>query len=76
MLRLSLASFLSKGAGVGPVCAYIAAWGMIGINRIIVWELPILGPRIVAVRVLASIAFPPLIGLLSGWLFRHFRYHA
>ncbi|MBI2104985.1 MAG: permease [Candidatus Omnitrophica bacterium] len=69
-----LASFLSKGATVGPVCAYIAAWALIGLNRIIIWELPILGPQIALVRLLASAGFPPLIGWLAAWLFRAFRF--
>jgi uncharacterized membrane protein YraQ (UPF0718 family) len=69
-----LASFLSKGAGVGPVCAYIAAWALLGLNRLIVWELPILGPQIALVRFLASAAVPPLVGGLAAWLFRAFRF--
>ena len=69
-----LASFLSKGAGVGPVCAYIAAWALIGLNRFIVWELPILGPQIAFVRFLASAAVPPFIGWLAAWLFRACRF--
>jgi uncharacterized membrane protein YraQ (UPF0718 family) len=69
-----LASFLTKGAAVGPVCAYIAAWALIGLNRIVVWELPILGPRFVLVRVLASIAVPPLVGSLAAWLYRLLRF--
>lgn len=67
-----LASFLSKGAGVGPVCAYVAAWALLGLNRFFVWELPILTPRIACVRFLASVAFPPLIGWIGGWLYRLF----
>ena len=69
-----LASFLSKGAAVGPVCAYIAAWALIGLNRFVVWELPILGPQIALVRFLASAGVPPLVGWLAGWLFRAFRF--
>ena len=65
-----LASFLSKGAAPGPVCAYIAAWALIGLNRFLVWELPILGPKIAGVRFLASVGFPPLIGWIGGLLFR------
>ena len=67
-----LASFLSKGAGVGPVCAYIAAWALIGLNRFFVWELPILGPKVAMARFLASLAFPPLIGWLGGSIYRLF----
>jgi uncharacterized membrane protein YraQ (UPF0718 family) len=69
-----LASFLAKGAAVGPVCAYIAAWALIGVNRLLVWELPILGPRVTLVRFLASVGIPPVIGCLGGWLYRVFRF--
>lgn len=65
-----LASFLSKGAAVGPVCAYIAAWALIGLNRFFVWELPILGPNVALVRFAASMGLPPLVGWLGGWLYR------
>lgn len=68
-----LASFLSKGAAIGPVCAYIAAWALIGLNRLLVWELPILGPQVALVRFLASMWLPPLIGWVSGWLARLLR---
>ena len=65
-----VASFLSKGAGVGPVCAYISAWALIGLNRFFVWELPILGPHISLARFVASVWVPPLIGWASGSLYR------
>ena len=71
-----LASFLSKGAAVGPICAYVAAWALLGLNRFFVWELPILGPRIALVRFLASAGIPPLIGWLSSLLFRAFHFSA
>jgi uncharacterized membrane protein YraQ (UPF0718 family) len=70
-----LASFIAKGAGIGPICAYIAAWALIGVNRFLVWELPILGPRVALVRFAVSLAFPPVIGLLCGWLYRLLRLH-
>ena len=65
-----VASFLSKGAGVGPVCAYIAAWALIGLNRFLVWELPILGPQVSLARFIASAWVPPLIGWMGGWIHR------
>ena len=65
-----LASFVSKGAAEGPVCAYIAAWSLIGFNRWIIWELPLLGPKIACARFLASLGFPPLIGWVSALLSR------
>jgi uncharacterized membrane protein YraQ (UPF0718 family) len=71
-----LASFLAKGAGVGPICAYITAWSLIGLNRFLVWELPILGPQVALVRLAVAVAFPPLLGGLSGWLYRVLRFPA
>lgn len=65
-----LASFLSKGASVGAICAYVAAWALLGINRIVVWELPILGPKVTLARVLSSLLVPPIVGWAGGWLYR------
>ena len=61
-----LASLLSKGAGVGPVCAYVAAWALLGLNRFLVWELPILGFQIAVSRLLSSIWVPPLVGWMGA----------
>ncbi len=60
-----LASLIVKGAAIGPVCAYIAAWALLGVHRILIWEAPILGWRFVLVRVAACVVFPPLAGLLA-----------
>lgn len=68
-----LASFLAKGAGVGPVCAYIAAWALLGLNRFLVWELPILGSQIALARLASSVWFPPIIGWFGATLYRFFR---
>jgi len=68
-----LASFLSKGAAVGPICAYISAWSLLGLSRFIVWELPILGYKVALARFAASAALPPLIGWVAGTLYRFWR---
>lgn len=68
-----LASFLAKGAGVGPVCAYIAAWALLGLNRFLVWELPILGSQIALARLIASVWFPPFIGWFGQTVYRLMR---
>jgi len=69
-----LASFLSKGASVGPVCAYVAAWALLGVNRFLVWELPILGPQVAVSRLVASLWFPPLIGWMGALLYQQMRH--
>ena len=64
-----LAAFLSKGAGVGPVSAYVAAWALLGLQRFLVWELPILGSQFALARFSASLVFPVIIGWIAGNLY-------
>jgi uncharacterized membrane protein YraQ (UPF0718 family) len=59
-----VASLARGGAGVGPLAAYLTAWSLIGLNRAIVWELPLLGGSFMVARYSISLAFPILIGLL------------
>ena len=65
-----VASLLHSGVGPGPIIAYLTAWSLLGINRLIIWEIPILGLEISLVRYVASLAIPPFMGLLGGYLFR------
>ena len=41
-----------------PLVAYMTAWSLFGLQRIIAWEAPLMGWRFVAVRVVPSLAFP------------------
>lgn len=59
-----IASLYKVGVGVGPLVAYLSAWSLIGVQRIIMWELPFLGAKIVGIRVAVSLVFP----FLAGWL--------
>lgn len=52
------------GVGVGPLVAYLSAWSLLSLQRILMWELPFLGPKVVAVRVFVSLLFP----MIAGWL--------
>ena len=58
-----IASFYKMGIAIGPLVSYLTAWALFGLQRVIMWELPFLGPRVVLIRILASILFP----LLAGW---------
>lgn len=62
-----LTTMVAKGAAVGPVCAYIAAWALLGLNRFLE---PVLGPHVAVARFCASAAFPPLIGWPASRLAR------
>jgi uncharacterized protein len=59
-----VASLFKVGVGVGPLVAYLTAWSLFGLQRIIMWEIPFLGAKVVAVRVAVSFFFP----FLAGWL--------
>lgn len=59
-----VASLYRLGVGIGPLVSYLTAWSLLGFQRIIMWELPFLGVRVVGVRVIVSVLFP----LLAGWL--------
>ena len=58
----------ASGANKGALVAYITSWAMIGMQRIIVWELPLLGPDITFIRVSASILLPIIAGTLSLYM--------
>jgi len=59
------------GADRGALIAYVTAWSLNGFQRILVWEVPILGPEFAALRFVASLPLPLVAGLLArrlpGW---------
>lgn len=57
-----MAAIASAGAGVGPMAAYLTAWSLMGWNRLIVYELPLLGPGFTLARLVVSLAAPFVIG--------------
>ncbi len=59
-----IASLFKVGVGIGPLISYLTAWSLFGMQRIIMWEIPFLGPKVVLVRVAVSCFFP----FLAGWL--------
>lgn len=60
-----VAALLKSGAGIAQMIAYLSAWSLFGLNRLLVWEVPMLGWRLAMVRIAASLVFPPVIGLLT-----------
>lgn len=56
-------AFLTIGAGIGPVVAFVTSWTLIGLNRAIIWEVPFLGFDFVTTRMLVSLPLPILAGL-------------
>lgn len=68
-----VASLYQSGAGVGPLAAYLTAWGMIGINRTIIYEIPLLGAHFAVARYAVSIFLPFIAGIITPVLFKLMR---
>ena len=60
-----VAALLKSGAGIAPMMAYVTSWSLLGLNRFIVFEVPMLGWKFAGARIIASLAFPVIIGLLA-----------
>jgi uncharacterized membrane protein YraQ (UPF0718 family) len=54
-----------NGAAIPPIIAFLTAWSVFGFHRIIAYEIPLVGVRFVAVRILSSVILPPLAGILA-----------
>jgi len=64
-----VATLYKGGAGIGPLTAYVIAWGILPLHRVIIWELPLLGPTFTSTRYLTSIALPIIGGLIAPSLY-------
>jgi len=58
----------SAGAGRAPLISYLTAWSTLGIHRILVWEIQLLGLEFALVRALASAPLGIIAGLLSRFV--------
>ena len=63
-----LAVLLKGGASVGAVTAYLSAWALLGVHRVLAFEIPILGWRFTFVRFVSSLFAPVLIGFVAQWI--------
>lgn len=60
-----LAALSKAGAGLPALITFLSSWSMLGVNRILVWEIPMMGGRFVAARVLLSLLVPPALGFAA-----------
>lgn len=58
------------GADAGALVAYVAGWSLIGLSRLLVWELPLMGVEFSLLRFVVSLPMPILAGLIARWLVR------
>ena len=62
-----LAVLLKSGASVGAVTSYLSAWALLGMHRVVAFEIPILGWRFTVMRFASSLLAPILIGFVAQW---------
>ena len=67
-----VAAMFKAGAHIGPLIAYLSAWALIGVNRVIAFEIPLLGFQITFTRLICSFIFPIIIGYLARFVYVKF----
>jgi uncharacterized membrane protein YraQ (UPF0718 family) len=64
------AVLLRSGAGAGAVVAFLSAWSLLSLHRLVAWEVPILGLRFAVLRYGVCVVLPVAAGLLARALTR------
>jgi len=67
-----IAALYKLGADMGPLVGYLTAWELLGIQRIIVWEIPFMGMKFASLRFLVSLGLPILAGMIAKKLVLRF----
>lgn len=60
-----LAMLGASGADRGTMIAYIAAWATLGLQRILIWDVPFMGEEFSILRFAVTLPLPILAGLLA-----------
>lgn len=60
-----LAILAGSGADRGILVAYITSWALLGIQRIIVWDIPLMGIDFSMLRLMIGAPLPMIAGLMA-----------
>lgn len=60
-----LAVMAGSGADRGALIAYITAWATLGMQRILIWDVPFMGSEFAILRFMVSLPLPILAGLIA-----------
>jgi uncharacterized membrane protein YraQ (UPF0718 family) len=59
------ATALKSGAGAPQVIAFVSAWSLFALQRLLMWELPVMAPQAVWIRAAVSLPLPFLAAALA-----------
>lgn len=62
---------VGAGAHVAASVAFLTSWSVLAIQRLIVWEIPLMGGDFALVRFLSSVLLPAIAGVSAAWLYAH-----
>lgn len=62
------AAALQSGASVATVMAYVTAWSLFSLTKLLGYEWPIMGPAATGLRVLVSVWIPVAVGAAVMWI--------
>lgn len=54
-----------SGVEIGLLVAYVTAWSVLGLHRIIIWEFPLLGADFALTRIAVSLPLPFIAAVLA-----------
>jgi len=65
-----VASLAAAGVEGGSLVAFLTGWSVLGIQRLVVWEWPLMGAEFVNLRIMSCLALPLIAGVLMRVLLR------
>ncbi len=69
-------AFVAMGADIAAAVTLITSWTLIGLNRVVTWEMPFLGFDFVAWRWIAALPLPIVAGLFVRAIEKRFKIKA
>ncbi len=58
----------ASGADRGALVAYVTAWSILGVQRLLIWEIPLMGGDFAMLRFIVSALLPLAAGLIARQL--------
>jgi uncharacterized membrane protein YraQ (UPF0718 family) len=63
-----IAIIFKAGAGIGPLIAFLTSWSVLALHRLFAFEIPLMGPRFIMIRLLSSVFLPFIAAILAIFL--------